>query len=158
MLEIPVGKNHKAIVDDSDYRTLSAYSWSLDKDGYAHGYAHVNSVLKRVFMHRYILSAQPGEIVDHIDRNRLNNTRQNLRVCNSSLNQANRSKNFIRKYGEKFKGVYWRPEKKAFVSSIRINGKFKYLGLFKDENSAAQAYNQAAQSIFGDFACLNKVA
>lgn len=91
--------------------------------------------------------------VDHIDNNKLNNNVSNLRWCNLQQNQFNRSK------GEgttsKYKGVHWHKRDNKYVVHIKINGKQKHLGYFDSEEDAANAYNEKAKELFGDFAKLN---
>lgn len=92
------------------------------------------------------------EIVDHKDRNPINDRIENLRAANHTQNSVNCSskKNSSSKYlGVNFKnGKYWQ-------ANIRINGKKTYLGYFKTEEDAALAYNEAAKIHHGEFANLN---
>src|SRR5687767_1877850 len=80
MKQIPTSRGFFALVDDADYEWLSKMRWS-----YVNGYAVRNGTN----MHRLITSAPVGMDVDHIDRNRLNNQRSNLRVCTHKENMQN---------------------------------------------------------------------
>ena len=93
-------------------------------------------------------------MVDHINRNGLDNTRKNLRICTRSENLMNSKKPELNSTS-KYKGVNkcgnsWRAE-------IRLNRKGFYLGKFKTEKEAALAYNKKAIELFGEFARLNEV-
>ena len=109
---------------------------------------------KSWLLHRYLLRPEIGMHVDHINGNRLDNRRENLRVCTHSQNHMNKSSCRGR---SKYKGAYWWPQKGKWKSSIKVNGKDKYLGLFLTEEDAAKAYNQAALKHYGEFARLNNV-
>lgn len=92
-----------------------------------------------------------GEMAEHRNRNTLDNCRLNLRVANSSQNQANRpaQRNTISGY----KGVGWR--KDCAKWQVRIGKNRKHLGLFTDKDEAARTYDRAARELFGEFALLN---
>jgi hypothetical protein len=144
-----------AMVDDEDFQSLSQYSWSICKKGRT-SYAIRWNKGKRVRMHRDILQAKEGDIVDHKDGNGLNNTKGNIRLCSHTENMRNQ---FKRRVGvsSRFKGVSFHKTKNRWESSIGINSKHVYLGRFNDENAAARAYNAAATKYFGEFAQLNPV-
>ena len=90
-------KNTYAIVDDEDYKTLSRYHWFIYIGGYTY-----NPDLGQ--MHRFILNAtNPDLVVDHINHDRLDNRRENLRICTQQQNQFNRSVRRDNKTG--YKGV-----------------------------------------------------
>lgn len=91
--------------------------------------------------------------VDHINGNKLDNRRENLRVCKGSQNKMNRSISINNKTG--FNGVYWAKQNKKFRAMIGINGKRKHIGYFNTAHSAARAYNVAARGLFGKFAKIN---
>jgi len=91
-----------------------------------------------------------GEECDHIDRNPQNNCLENLRWVTRSVNQINKSA-----YGKsKYKGVYYKTQKNKegnslIISRISINGKQLYLGVFKTEEEAYEAYKQAFKKHHG---------
>lgn len=143
------------MVDDSDYDYLSQFNWSLLKDGYTF-YASRRCGKKRIKMHREILGlTDPKIMVDHKDRDGLNNQRGNLRVATHSGNNANRGS--YKNSSSKYLGVSWKRDSTAWEAGIKKGRKYKYLGHFKNEEDAALAYNEAAIKYHGDFANLNKV-
>lgn len=155
MKKIPLGKTGKvALVDDEDYEFLIRWPWRYQSKGYAVGSMGVASAA--FLMHRVILKAQKGQQIDHINHDKLDNRKQNLRFCNNGQNHMN-----IKKYANKtskYKGVWWNRERGKWQTDIKLNKKKRYVGRFESEERAAQAYNVAAMKLFGDFALLNEVA
>lgn len=86
---------------------------------------------------------------DHIDRNGLNNQRDNFRPCSASQNGINQKRRKDNTSG--FKGVSWHKPSRSWQARLRQ----KVLGFFSDAESAARAYNEAAFREFGEFAVLN---
>jgi hypothetical protein len=99
-------------------------------------------------MHRVIMS-DPQGMVDHKDRNPLNNQRSNLRCANHSTNGANAGIRSDNKSGHK--GVSYVKSRGNFLAQIRINGKTKNLGRFPTAIEASRAYAEAAIKEFGEF-------
>lgn len=159
MKKIPLTKGKFAIVDDEDFEWLSQWKWSYKKNQCGQEYARRSSKrdaygkVSTILMHRVILDAPDGMLVDHINHDGLNNTRKNIRICNRRQNSMNMEKSVG--YSSKFKGVAWHKNNKRWVASIRINYFRKHLGSFSREEDAAEAYDSAAIKHFKEFACIN---
>lgn len=123
----------------------------------SHGYPQISGVMKGrvVLLHRVIVNAQRGQYVDHINGERFDCRRSNLRICTNSENGRNRTA--TRRNVTGFKGVRWEGHSKAkpYVAKIKTNGKQVHLGSFPTAESAARAYDAAAQVHHGAFARLN---
>lgn len=105
-------------------------------------------------MHRLILSPEAGFQVDHIDRDKLNNQRRNLRIITAQQNSLNRPG---RGGTSKFKGVCFIRAKNKWRATICKSGKIILLGYFDNEIEAAVVYNEAAKIHHGQFAFLNPI-
>ena len=91
------GKEKFAIVDSNKFVLLSQFKWWLNDKGYAVttqylGGGRSNGKSKKIRMHRLIIGATQGEVVDHINRNRLDNRKSNLRIVTYSENNINQEK------------------------------------------------------------------
>lgn len=143
---IPLTKGKFAKVDNDDFDELNNYNWSLNNDGYAR-----NSKLG--LMHRIILNTPKDLYTDHIDNDRLNNRKSNLRICTNQENQMNRSINVSNKTG--YKGVSKCKDYNKWISKIKVDGKTKYIGIHDSPVDAAKSYDNKAVEIFGKFAKTN---
>jgi len=106
-----------------------------------------------IAMHREIIRAPEGLLVDHIDGNGLNNRKSNLRLCTHSQNTYNRRPN--RNCSSRYKGISFHKMSKKWEVAICCKGKREHLGRFDDEVKAALAYDRKAKQLFGEFAYLN---
>lgn len=157
MMEIPLTQGKIAIVDDADYERLRIYHWSCCKTGYAMRGFRENGKKVYLKMHHAILGKPPrGYVVDHINGNRLDNRRGNLRFVTYQQNSFNTHKHQVENGTSRFKGVSYMKNKRKWRSRIMIGGKEKHIGLYSTEKEAALAYNEAAKSYFGDYAKLNE--
>lgn len=160
MKQIKLGRSGKfALVDDEDFETLNKVSWSIRKyDGYAYRSFYKNRVRTNVRMHRLIMGCVNGDgkIIDHKDRNPLNNQKSNLRFCTKSENTINAPgrKNSTSKY----KGVSFCKMVKKWQVQVTVNCKLVYNDYFLSEKEAAIAYNEAAKKHHGEFAWLNTIS
>ena len=142
-----------AVIDAEDYDRVNQYNWCAVEDThcwYAHTFKRDGSPMA---MHRLILNAPKGLLVDHIDHNGLDNRKSNLRLCTNRQNQQNRRP--TRGSNSRYKGVHWCNFHKKFRARITHNGIRLHLGYFEDEIAAAKAYDKKAKELFGEFAYLN---
>lgn len=149
MVEIKLTQEKVTIVDDDTLEEILNQKWCFLKAGYA--VARIKNQF--VYLHRIITSAKPGEHVDHVNGDKLDNRRANLRIATHKQNMANRKKQVNNRSG--FKGVQ-RNGKKGWMARLKTGGISYYLGTFKTPEDAATAYNFKAIEIFGEFAQLNK--
>lgn len=161
MKEINTNTGQIVLVDDDDFQELSKRTWVVAKRSNLGVYARAMIDGKWKYMHRLIMGSKSGEIVDHKNMNGLDNRRDNLRLCGMSENSSNRVKKAGVNVSSKYKGVHFdRRNKKSenrWIAMIYAGGRSKYLGLFATEVEAAEAYNRAASTAFGEFARLNDI-
>src|SRR5581483_4605210 len=145
---VELSNGDSAFVDAEDLEAVSCYSWSKAKHGGAVAYTGGGREnAKMVYMHRLIMNAPDGTLVDHINRNPLDNRRLNLRFATRQQNAANMDR------GSVFKGVTRRNDN--WIAQIAVDGSNNYLGTFSRAEDAARAYDEAAKKAFGEFARCN---
>jgi hypothetical protein len=155
MKVIKTSKQNSILIDDDDYEYASKFKWS-ESNGYAVRGTNINNQSKGYKLHREVMGVVDSlKHIDHIDGNRLNNQKANLRICNATQNQQNRvGVQANNKSG--YKGVSWCRRSKKWMAQIRVNTKTKFLGYYTDPKEAAKVYNQNATKYFGEFAHLNE--
>jgi len=151
-IRIPLTDKGFTIIDTID-ADLTRFSWCLcDK------YARARIFGKKMLLHRVILERKLGrplldnEQCDHINRNHLDNRRDNLRVCSRDENARNRKPSRLSKTG--LKGVVYPDRSHGFRAQIMYQKKRYWLGSFDTAEEAHQAYLEAAKRLFGEFANL----
>jgi hypothetical protein len=142
-------------VDDDDYEVYGHLAWSLDSKGYAKHLFGEYPNYKMKKLHRLIMNAPDNMQVDHINGDKLDNRKCNLRLCNNSQNQMNRGKQKNNTSG--YIGVTWRSDLRKWRAQLFINKKHIQLGYFDNPVDAALAYNSGAIQYHGEFARLNEV-
>lgn len=158
MAEIKLLRGEIAYVDDVDFNIINQLKWHLSGSGYARARPGMDC---DIFMHRFIMGDPPfpKADVDHINGNRLDNRRCNLRWATRSQNLRNKRKSSKPGQLSRYKGVYFvkRNTLRPWISRIKICGKVRSLGHFATEADAAQSYNEGAQRFHGEFAKLNEI-
>ncbi len=144
-----LNKGEATLIDPSDAEWLSKFTWHITDKGYAR-YTAPNG---GVFMHKLILNTPKGMVSDHINGDRLDNRRCNLRIVTKHQNSQNRAAN--KPISSKYKGVGWKIDNNKWQARIRINLKQYHIGLYDSEDEAAEAYNAAALRHHGDHSRLN---
>lgn len=132
--------------DLEDYDLIKDYCWCISK-GYV--ISRGKSTSKTIRLHRLVMKASEDDDIDHINRNKLDNRKTNLRVCSHGDNSKNRGarKNNI----SGFTGVHWNKKSSKWQAYIRVNGKQIHLGYFTDINDAIRTRVKAELELFGEF-------
>lgn len=147
MKYIKLNKGKRTKVDNDCYDELSKFKWYVCNKGYA------NRIVdkKRVSMHRLIIQTPKGFDTDHVNGDRLDNRKSNLRICTRSQNNMNRIT--PRNSTSGHKGVHFRRRGvKVWRAVIHFDGIKKALGYFEKKEDAVSAYKKAAKIYHGEFA------
>lgn len=140
-------KRKYALVDDEDYEYLSQWKWYASKQRNT-WYAKRKDGTKSIFMHRLIMGTPNNKLTDHINKDGLDNRKENLRICTNSDNQHNipthRNNN---KTGYKGVSSY----RGKYQAQIKYKNKTYWLGMFDTPEDAHTAYVNKAKELHGDF-------
>jgi hypothetical protein len=152
-----LARGELAIVDAIVFGDVRRYSWRVKYDDRGKA-AAVTTIVREnghrfaLYLHRYVIDAAKGALIDHRDGNVLDNRRANLRVASASQSSWNGRK---RDRGtSRFKGVSAHPNG-SWYARISARRRSTHLGYFKTERAAALAYDVAARRLHGKFACVN---
>lgn len=151
MKQIPLTKCKFALVDDEDYDYLMQWKWRFSGK-YAVRSEH--KTRKTIFMHRVVNNTPNGLQADHINNDKLDNRKENIRFATSGQNSRNKPKN---RGVSKYKGVFkvGGGKDKCWKTAVVSNGKRIWSKCFYTEEEAALVYNQLALKHYGEFAYLN---
>jgi hypothetical protein len=155
MKYIKLTQGKHTIVDDEDFEFLNQRKWHYDTR-YATRTQWNKETKKetKIYMHRLILP--DVKEVDHINGNKLDNRKENLRACNRKQNSRNQSTQ-KRKKSSKYKGVIFDKSRSKWRVELKKNQIRYYVGRFLTEKEAGLAYNEKAKELFGEFARLNVI-
>lgn len=159
---IPLTRGQYAIVEISDYLSLSIFRWFASFDSSSNRFYARRNVCtegqkrqKSISMHRVIMN-EPDAIVDHKNPwNTLDNRRSNLRTADDSESACNQKVKLNSRSG--FKGVSWCNAVRRWRVRIMKNGKVQQLALCDSAAEGARIYNEAAQKIHSEFSYLNSI-
>ena len=143
----------RVTIDEIDNDLLNT-SWCLNNAGYLTGTKNnVTNSLHRIILERKLGYPIPeGYVCDHIDRNKLNNIRNNLRLMPKYARNWNAGKPKTDMPTSKYKGVYYHKISKKYMTRIKISNRCLYLGIYENEIIAALVYDDVAREVYGDFA------
>lgn len=133
--------NIEFLFDLEDYEKIKNTSWYIDTKNYIRG--KINN--KTIRMHRLIMDFPENLVIDHINGDKHDNRKENLRITTNQGNTQNKI-NKIKNVTSKYFGVHKTPYEK-WCASIKVNQKSIYLGIFDIEEDAARAYNKKAEEL-----------
>jgi hypothetical protein len=147
-----------ALIDADDFERVSKIRWypqPVSGSIYAMATSCYYIPKHHKRLHAFIMKAEPGQIIDHINGDTLDNRKANLRFVSAAENARNARRPTSVGKTSKFKGVYWDERRQRWVAGITCDGVQSHLGVFSEEADAARAYDEAAIRLFGAFARTN---
>lgn len=149
------GRKFIVLYDECDKELIKKYTWHITRESTPYVRATIkkaNGDFEYKLMHRIMLGIVNSSLIgDHVNHNTLDNRRSNIRICNNSENQKNRTPCGKSKY----LGVRKSTGRNKWQATIKINGTYKMLGRFDTEEEAARIYDKVAKKHHGEFANLN---
>lgn len=142
----------KVLVDYEDYEKYRKTTFILNNKGYVINDTGKGDTRNVWLLHRDIMGNPKGYVVDHINGDKLDNRKYNLRICTIAENVRNSES---RSGTSRYKGVHWDSSRNKWLASLKYQRENKFLGRFDSEEQAAIAYDNAAKLYFGEFARLN---
>lgn len=146
-------KGHKVLIDKSDIDFFNTYSWHI-VNGYVVRSKRLNEKIIQISMHNNLMNPPIGYEVDHINRNKLDNRRSNLRIVTHAQNCQNRRKSSRNTSG--FIGIRKKKGRNKWEVQVTVMGKHYYVGYFSDIKEAVRARDTKALELHGEYAQLNK--
>lgn len=147
-LIIKTKSGHEIQVSECDYPLLSLHNWYISTKGYA--FTIMGN--KRIDMHRLVCRVPSGCVTDHINRDKLDNRRENLRPVSAMQNAQNAE---YRMGNSVYIGVRYKKSKGLFEAYAQLNGKDVYVGRSESEIEAAEMRDAFVYRTRGEFAFLN---
>ena len=141
-------KGEKFYFDKEDYKLVKDYCWRKDGTGYL--VSRERGTGKNMLLHRLVMNAKDGEVVDHINHDKLNNCKSNLRKCTQGDNVKNTSINKSNTSG--VTGIHWNKKISKWQAYIRVNRKQIHLGYFTSKTEAIRVRVHSELEIFGEYA------
>lgn len=150
---------YQVLIDDADLSLIEGWEIRVvphdkGKRWYAQLVKYDGIIYSTAILHRFLTGCAKKR-VDHIDRNTLNNQRENLRICTAKQNSHNVGPHKLIYKDINYKGVRWLKDSELWYVSIIYNGKNINLGRYIDPVKAARVYDTAARHVHGKFAYLN---
>lgn len=135
------GKAFTVTLDEEDYCKVAHMTWWLKPTGYVYTQTRGRKNRTSIYLHRLITGASKGQEIDHINRNPLDNRKENLRFCTRSQNNMNKAG---------LRGVS--PFKRGWRARIKKDRKEIHIGLYATKEAAVEARLKAEKELFSNFA------
>lgn len=148
------GKGKYVLIDDDIFSTASKYRWYLSRDGYAVSNSTNHDVTRKtIWIQTLVLKIKKGMRRDHINGNKLDNRRKNLRYCTPAQNIVNSKIQKSNNSG--YKGVCWYKPKNEKIGywyvQLSLNNKRIYLGRYKNKLEAIKIFRKEAKKHYGEY-------
>lgn len=151
--ELLTSKSETILIDSEDYDKVKDYCWSRGAVGYA--VARDSDIDAPSLMHRLIMNPCKDEVVDHMNHNKLDNRKKNLRLCEQRHNARNTVTPSDNTSGHK--GVYWNKEKRKWNVKIGYENKSIDYGYFDSIEEAIKKRAEVEEFYFGEFSYKNSM-
>ena len=159
MKKIELSKGKFATIDDGDFEKVNQYKWYCSHYGYAVRTERTSEKVIMHWMHRFILDDVDDFEVDHINGDRLDNRKSNLRKCNRNQNCKNTTLPITNTSG--YKGVAWHKQRGKWRAFIMLNHKQISLGLYDDKEEAykvrLECENELMSKLLEEYADSNRI-
>ena len=135
--------------DLEDYNKIKDFYWQ-DEHGYLRTNVRINKKHTRIYLHRLIANPDEDKVIDHINCNRRDNRKNNLRSATQTQNTYNKAISSKNKSGRT--GVFWLKNSKKWMVNISYKNKSIYIGVFEDKQQAIEARRKAEDIYYGEYA------
>lgn len=132
----------RALIDLDDVEKIKQYKWC-----YSIGYVGCDEL--KIRLHRFIMNSDKDAVVDHINGNKLDNRKCNLRICSQQQNTMNTCMHSNNTSG--YKGVTWDKNRNKWIAQITVNYKNIHLGRYENIEDAIKARKEAEVKYFGEY-------
>jgi hypothetical protein len=158
-IRFPINNSTTILIDKEDLNLLTKYKWHVGGIGYIYsakwdyskGWRNRKNM--SIALHRLLIKAKKGEVVDHINGDIHDNRKSNLRICTQQQNAINKKRQKNNTSG--YVGVSWSKILNKWEAYICPNYKKINLGFFENKSEAALKYNEAARKYYKNFARVN---
>lgn len=129
---LPLTKGRYVVIDKDDYESVKDIKWFFD------GRYAANKIGKKIYLHRILMKSPKGEVVDHINGDKLDCRKSNLRICTQQRNTFNRT-SLNKNNTSGHIGITWSRDKNKWLTRIMLSNKSKFLGYFEELEDAISA-------------------
>lgn len=142
-ITLQLNSGEETYIDYADFTYLSNFKYSITKgtNGYVMMNIKIDGKWKSTTLHRFLINPLKGMVVDHVNRNKLDNRRNNLRVLTPSENKQNTKVRSDSKTG--IKGIRYNTVRNQYFARLKHKGKYVFIEWFDDLETAKIELNKA---------------